>query len=996
MPVSVSLPTRIRVDRAALVDHPEWVDDAVRSALGRALANSRKVVLDPRAGVYGIRLGEPVFQWSGLAISHAERVRFERRLRALIAQAIADEGIGADPPPSDVAPVMPDDPSEPFDPGRGSRLLERYLLDSYEGGTAEVHVTGANPPRLFDYFEEVSVFSDPLDPEAVAAFDALIENASVDAPRGIIFRLDTPGAGTGWQVVISTGGEGYAAAFTFPAFTAFRFQGENADPLFKPVPYVPAVGKASAELFDLPGSLEARRDLYKNLFGELLGNVIHEQYPQPVTLTKARYKQLIDDKIAAGIEQGLRNIGPNIVKAIRVKFGRATTILWMTADAAAGLNWTKEAALEVLTHDVIQVRGKKKKDGALGASSSDRTGRVKHTGSGSSRCPTDTVPEDQWGGFMNEPAVGEIGERGLAFQQAIARIAGRIGMPEGTHAGQFCIDAANALSDLAKATGSMDEPTIGENRPADGRGNLGAIDFKAGGSPVIARIRDLAAIVSDLSEFIEFIRDTFHEADYGCTIHGMYRGNGVGWVLHFLEEVVDPMRWVVYHLFVGGCRSTLIQLLRTSASEIEKRQAAMDRYAPLFEKWMLPQIRGLAEIENLERRLAIWEMDQVNHPLDALQRQAASTATGQAWIAKTDAFVAALAGPAVSHSAGTAYEVVQEGGLNKVRDLKGVLWSRNDLQQARAIQRNVVEGIDPLVKQIQDTSEAMDKFKAADSVRPVLESLLDEMLQDNYEMDYRSYSDAMYAFGATQRSEDIPHATVPLSKYALTGVHKLTHQQIGDAFGGSRFYPEGIDFLFDSEEGKASLEGFGVMVGMVALAVLVPGGAFLAFAAGAGLAAHELDKAYEKKRLYRALIDPDLVLSYAEVEIGIFVAWFGVVLAALPEVGTATKGLIEGGRAIIKGEVRALGVTAGRAIARSAAKTLVEYAAKDLLQAFVKELVLNIVIGEIIQQVMGKVVEQMQAGADAPSGAPAAAGPAPLDAQGQAFIRMIRARGAGR
>ncbi len=138
------------------------------------------------------------------------------------------------------------------------------------------------------------------------------------------------------------------------------------------------------------------------------------------------------------------------------------------------------------------------------------------------------------------------------------------------------------------------------------------------------------------------------------------------------------------------------------------------------------------------------------------------------------------------------------------------------------------------------------------------------------------------------------------------------------------------------------------------------------------------------------------MLSYAEVEIGIFVAWFGVVLAALPEVGTATKGLIEGGRAIIKGEVRALGVTAGRAIARSAAKTLVEYAAKDLLQAFVKELVLNIVIGEIIQQVMGKVVEQMQAGADAPSGAPAAAGPAPLDAQGQAFIRMIRARGAGR
>ena len=63
------------------------------------------------------------------------------------------------------------------------------------------------------------------------------------------------------------------------------------------------------------------------------------------------------------------------------------------------------------------------------------------------------------------------------------------------------------------------------------------------------------------------------------------------------------MKWVVYRLFVGGCRSMLIQLLVTSESEIRKRQAAMDRYAPLFEQWIVPQITELAELETMQRKL---------------------------------------------------------------------------------------------------------------------------------------------------------------------------------------------------------------------------------------------------------------------------------------------------------------------------------------------------------------------------------------------------------
>jgi hypothetical protein len=973
------------VDRAALADHPEWIDEAVRAALGRALANTRKVVLERRGGYCDVDLGTPTFRWSGLSIGRRDRALFEQRLEALFEQVAEAEGIGAGPPLSDVPAVLPPAPSEPFDRERGSRFLERYLLDSYDGGTAEADVTGANPPKLFDYVEVVRVFSDVMDPEAIEAFNDLVDDATPDKPLGIIFRLSTPGVGTGWQVVISTGGEGYAGAFTFPAFTAFRYQGDSANPLFKPVPYVPSVGPASAELIDLPDSQEERRAMYQELFGDLLGKVVREQSPKPVSLTTQKYKQLVDEKIADGIEEGLQNLGQTVVKAIRVKLGRSMLILWMTSDQISELNWTGKATLTPITEDELQFR-KAKKGGVAGGTGKEQSIRFRSTGTGDSKCPADTIPQEQWGGFLYEPAVEEIGDAGVEFQKAITRIAARLGIPEDRYAGQFCLKAAKALEARAEATRSMPEETTGENKPANGNGNLGAIDFSSSGSQVIAAIRECADIVAELSDFIEVIRDTFHDMDYGCAIHGMHRGDGIGWVLHFLEEIVSPMRYVVYHLFVAGCRSMLLQLLMTSALEIEKRQNAMDRYAPLFEKWIVPQIRGLAELEQLEKRLMLYEMNQFARPAQAVVTFAA-TATGQQWLLATNAFVASLTGPTVSRSVGEAYEVVEDGGVNKIRDAKGVLWSKDDIAEAKRIQRNVAEGIDPLVKQIQDTPEAMDRFKDAPSIRVELERLLEEMLEDNYRTQYDAFSDQMFAFGSSQRSENIPHATVPYSKYDLIGIHKVTHDQIGDAFRGSRFYPEGIDFLFDSEEGKASLEGFGIMVGMVALCVFVPGGAFLAFGAGVALATRELDAAYQKKRLYKSLINPDLVLQYSEVEATMFLAWFGFALSLLPEVGTATKGLIGGGRAVLRGEGRALGTMAGRAIARTVTATLAEYAAKDLLQAFLKELVLNIVIGEIIQQALSPVIEQIQRGSG-----PTSSGRGAIDGEGRAFIRMIRSR----
>src|SRR5262249_14114098 len=150
---------------------------------------------------------------------------------------------------------------------------------------------------------------------------------------------------------------------------------------------------------------------------------------------------------------------------------------------------------------------------------------------------------------------------------------------------------------------------------------------------------------------------------------------------------------------------------------------------------------------------------------------------------------------------GEAYDFIVDGGVDKIRGKNGVLWSKDDLIYALKITHKTAEGIDPLVKQITDTADAVERFKGSTAIRDELNRLLKEMHDDNKEMQKKARSDAMFGFGASQRTEDAPSATVPGSNYRLTGIHLITHQAIGDAFSGRGIYGRGIDFLFDSEEG---------------------------------------------------------------------------------------------------------------------------------------------------------------------------------------------------
>jgi len=984
-PTLLQFPIRLKCSSLEAALEEPGLEEALARALARAFALARsKLPVEVVIGG-GVWLQAPNLDGASM---DGER---SRRLLACVQRAIdlaarsASLPLTANPAPSGADHAQPsndfDRLREAFDLARYDAKHSAYILDSYNGGTAPASIVTFENDEIYAHSVEVVkliIGSAALDPEVQAELFLLSAKASVGNPLGVIFREQTD-QGRHWGVAVTTGSQTEISAFTFRAFAKEIFRGPKAIPRFKTVDVTPSPGPATAEVvIDSvdPATLKAKlMEMQRERF-----NGIAARTPTPPKITtpkfreqlEADFEKLIDRDVAEVLRHGS-------AAAVKVKMSGEDVLVWLPSKMTTPWRSAK------LTPIVAYVKGKKeKKTGRTGGSplgkapggspGGDETGGGAPGGSadgvrgGAGLCPPDIRPENHPPDdieeseknlpFLGEPALSEIGDAGVRLGKKMDVLAAALGIAAGDYAGQFCYHAAAALVKAANATQAMTETAVGENAPARGeKGNMGALHFKPNGSPIIQRIRTLAASIYDLDKLINEVIDIFEGDPYRCSIHGIWRGRGVSWALRLLEAVAPVVREAASALFVGACRSTLLQLLATSRQELLKRQNAMPRYAQLFERWIVPLIADEAELQSMRSMLTRDRIAKITAKAGPVIAVAAPQA---AWVSASASLLIALRGTPILRGQGALYEIVEdEKGVPRIRDAQGVLWSNDDLERALSFKGQIAEGVDPLVKQIVDTQEARDRFKGATAVADELAALLDEMLQNNAEMAKKAAGDKTFAFTSSPIEEQIPAATVSGSKYALQGVHLIAHEQIGDAFRGSSYYAGGIDDLFDSEEGKKALLGAGLMVGLVLISVLVPGGAVIAMAVGGVMGAHELDKAYEKKRLYRALIDPDLVLRYADVEAELFAAWIGAAIAVIPEAGPATKALLAGGKQVLKGEAKAVAKTAGKAIAKRVVAELAEYAAKDLLEAFVKEAVINVVMDQIMQRALGPLIEHV-------------------------------------
>ena len=137
MPVRVNIPIRLSMQADRLSGRLREVGDAVEAAVERALASSRRVVLEPRSGCVAADLRRPAFRWTGRAHEIAPPVR--TALEACIFEAIdaAANRVGVltyARGAGSAAEVLPDEVFEPIDRDRFDEALGLYEIPSYDDG----------------------------------------------------------------------------------------------------------------------------------------------------------------------------------------------------------------------------------------------------------------------------------------------------------------------------------------------------------------------------------------------------------------------------------------------------------------------------------------------------------------------------------------------------------------------------------------------------------------------------------------------------------------------------------------------------------------------------------------------------------------------------------------------------------------------------------------------------------------------------------------------
>jgi hypothetical protein len=180
MPVSVLIPTRIRVDAVGLATRRDVIEKALARAAGRALANSREVVLAPRGAYEDIRFCAPQFTWTGRGL---DRVSMATRadLEALVAATLSRAGVDARlyhavRAPANTPPVLPHEIGAPAEEDRFILEGDAYVIPSYQppkGGTPRIVLVkrARQPDALSD--EQRKVLAE-LDKDEGALFQQVL------------------------------------------------------------------------------------------------------------------------------------------------------------------------------------------------------------------------------------------------------------------------------------------------------------------------------------------------------------------------------------------------------------------------------------------------------------------------------------------------------------------------------------------------------------------------------------------------------------------------------------------------------------------------------------------------------------------------------------------------------------------------------------------------------------------------------------------------------
>ena len=605
--------------------------------------------------------------------------------------------------------------------------------------------------------------------------------------------------------------------------------------------------------------------------------------------------------------------------------------------------------------------------------------------------------------YDGEPSIDELGAAGQQMRQLIAEIAARLDMPTCKYPAHFCLSAfamidvrrTQIVAQFARDTsGTFSEPLV-----VAGRDSSGVYGFRPEPSVPVQILRHLAGTVPRIRRLYQLVHD-----------HTWPRMSNA-WFYGLAQRIGDAGVQACGTMYLYGCQIALDQLLHASKVGVEERQNRGQAYIDMFATLVRAQLADHVELILLSNALSSFK-DTVGErhgqtaleyyrafqriglglalaePGSAVNEQLQRVATVVYGDGDDRALAIQLAdqtnylfGRVLTHAAEDirggqlpslphAGEIAERDDLTwTIADSKGHVWTLSELQHMIAVQQQVVIGIDPLIAQIANNF--------VDAIRPLVDGtgdinafvtdLLSKMLEKNNAVTADNRADATYAFdhGQIHRVDEKEPAlripTVQGGRFVLTGIHALGHQLVGEAFDEDPFYTDALDHLLGHADAVKALRDDLLFFGTIVLSVICPPlGAAVGVIGGIAIGIHDYHHAKEQAEIYGALLDPDRVLSYAEIQVELLVAKIGIAmsfLAAIPEVGSALKGVSAAAKGLAAEGVE----VSARALARGAVERQLAHLAEVTAEKFVfgvaRELAQAAVMNKVFEAVLTPFIE---------------------------------------
>lgn len=559
--------------------------------------------------------------------------------------------------------------------------------------------------------------------------------------------------------------------------------------------------------------------------------------------------------------------------------------------------------------------------------------------------------------FNGEPSLKDLGEDGDLLRALIQEIAFKLQIKPCEYAARFAMIACDSQSARAFSVSeyAMGETQTGFLQPVQPKpGSLGLFEFIPAVSPAVQFMRHLAGVTPRISDLVRLIHVIYSKPEHSQKVLADRYASYSGWFIDFGSTINGMQKRAVGYIFAMTCRVLLMQLLRSSRKGIDDRLKNIEAYSTIFEELIRLQLSDLSELSRLrdELRREVSDKDKLKEVGEELM---------MTWQDARKAIVATFdfRSPFAGIPIGTSQSIiVAPDGTKGIRDSKGNVWTIEQLDRAIALQRDTINQIDPLIPQITMDSEVLGRFvRNPQGTREELEKLLTEMRTNNIAIVAQNRSDPTYGFRAGSINRNIGDATIPGTYYQLNGVHAITHELIAEFFQGSVFYALGVNSLLMTQEGWEDFKMITEFAGVMLLAVLAPA----EFVVGGALSIYHYEEAQEKKKLFQSQLDPELVITRAEIEAELFAAELGALLFFIPESQRILKTGIRVAKGAIRGELRAAARVVGRRLGKRITIDMIKALKGNLAESFAKAMltaeVMNMFLGKLLIE---PTVAQMQ------------------------------------